>query len=213
MDNNDIKNIWQAYDKKLEKSLVINQKIIRELQSQKAKSQINSFVWGHALVMVFGILWVLFLAFLVYHSLDKIYFAISASCILLFNVFAVALYAYHISIITSIDIAESIIETQRKIVKVNTSFNNVGRVLLLQTPFYCTFWYTQEMVNSAGPLFWGIQLAVVTFFTAGSIYLYKKLDPKSGSNKLQKLSNKTFGSQKLTLAVAFLNEIEEFEKD
>lgn len=213
MENNDIKSIWQAYDKKLEKSLVLNKKIIKEIQSQKATAKINSFLRGHAFVMAFGVLWVLLLAFLLFHSLNKIYFAISVGGILLFNVYAVALYAYHITIILSINIADSIIETQRKIAQVNTSFNDAGRILLLQSPFYCTFWYTQELVDHAGPLFWCIQLAIVTFFTFGSFYLYRKLDPKKGSNKLSKLSNKLFGSHKLQMAASFLNEIEDFEKE
>ena len=213
MDSNEIKSLWQAYDKKLEKSLILNRKIIREIQTRKAEAKISSFLRSHVIVMLLGIVWILFLAFLVYHGIHNIYFAASLGAIILFNIYAVVLYARHIKILRSIDVAGSITETQRKISLVHTSYSGSGRVLLLQSPFYCTFWYSQEMVNHAGPLFWTINLTIVAIFTVGSIYLYKKLDHRNGNKKWTNFTDRFFGSQKLRMAASFLHEIDEFEKE
>ena len=41
MENIEIINLWKQYDEKLEKSLSLNQKIVEELQQQKAKNALK----------------------------------------------------------------------------------------------------------------------------------------------------------------------------
>ena len=213
MNESELKNVWQAYDKKLNKLIEINSKQLRSVKSEKAESKIRSFLKVHILVMVLGIVWVAFLGFVLYHYHTNIYFTVSVGLILLFNVFAVALYLQHIIILSQINIAGSILETQHKLIKVYTSYNDVGRILLLQTPLYCTFWISDELIKNGGPLFWSIQFIVVSLFTALSIYLYIKLSPNNSSKKWVNFSDKFFGAEKLQKAISFLHEIEEFEKE
>lgn len=208
MDEQEIKKLWQSASEKWEESLIISKQLLREVQSEKAYSKIRSFKKNHIIVMLLGVLWIAFLTFLVYHTLDNIYFVVSVSIIICFNIFAVALYLKHVIILSSIDITESISQTQRKLVRVYTSYVQSGRILLLQAPFFCTFWYREELVQNAGPVFWIVQLIVVSFFTILSIYLFRKLSIHNPSNKWQKISNQVFGAQKLQKAMDFLKEIE-----
>lgn len=209
MNEAELKNIWQSYDQKINKILAINQQQLRELQSEKASSKIRSFQRNHVRVMVLGVIWIMFLGFLVYHSLHNIYFTISVSSIILFNVFAVLLYLRHIIILSGIDIAESITTTQKKLAKVYTSYTNSGRILLLQAPFYCTWWYSDELVNNGDAVFWSIQLLIVSLFTTLAIYLFKQLSPTNPSDKWRNRSNNIFGAAKLQKAMDFLSEVEE----
>lgn len=213
MNEQELKNQWLSYDKKLDQLLSINFEQLKALRSDKAQSHIRSFTKNHIAVMIFGILWVLLLGFLFYHGRDNVFFAISIGSILLFNVFAVALYLKHIIILTSIDIAESITQTQEKLVQVYTSYTQTGRVLLLQTPFFCTWWYSEELVQNAGLTFWTINLSVVAIFTTLSIYLFRKFSLKNTSEKWVQRTDKFFGAEKLKKSIAFLKEIEEFKKD
>lgn len=213
MNESELKNIWQSYDKKIEKILEINKQQLYALQTEKAESKIRSFVKGHTAVMVLGIVWVIFLSFLVYHSLDEFYFPLSVSLLVVFNVFAVIAYIRHIAILTSVSIEESITETQRKIALVRTSDNLVGRILLLQTPLYCTWWYTEELVQNGGVFFWTVNAIIVALLTAAAIFLFIKLSPKNQSAKWLRWTNKYFGSEKLAKASEFLKEIEEFKKE
>lgn len=213
MNELELKNLWQSYDSKIEKILAINKQQLHELQSEKADSKIKSFIRNHIRVMVLGLAWIFFLSFLVYHTRDNIYFTVSAGAIILFNVFAVLLYLRHIIILSQINISESITETQRKLAKVYTSYTQAGRILLLQAPFFCTWWYTEELVQNGGVVFWSIQLVVVSIFTFLSIYLYRQLSLKNPSDKWRKLSNKHFGAEKLQKAMDFLKEIEDYEKE
>ncbi|MBK6263947.1 hypothetical protein JKA74_02770 [Marivirga sp. S37H4] len=213
MNESELKNIWKSYDSKIEKVLAINKQQLHELQSEKAGSKIQSFIRNHILVMLLGLVWIFFLSFLVYHTRDNIYFTISVGAIILFNVFAVLLYLRHIIILSQIDISESITATQQKLAQVYTSYTQAGRVLLLQAPFFCTWWYTEELVQNGGVVLWSIQIVVVAFFSFLAIYLFRKLSMKNPSDKWRKLSNKHFGAEKLQKAMDFLKEIEDYKKE
>ena len=159
--------------------------------------------------MLLGLLWIFALFFLAVNTLDNTYFVVSLSGIILFNIFAVLIYLRHIIILGSIDIAESINQTQQKLAKVYASYTNSGRVLLLQAPFFCTWWYTEELVQNGGTLFWIIQLIIVTVFIFLSIFLFIKLSPSNPSNKWRNWSNKYFGAEKLQKAMDFLKAAED----
>jgi len=213
MHEQELKSIWQSYDKKIEKILQINKQQLHAIQTGKAESKIQSFKRNHVIVMVLGIVWVIFLGFLLYHTPDNIYFTVSIGLIMLFNIFAVALYLRHIIILNQINIAESITEAQRKLALVHTSYSQVGRVLLLQTPLYCTFYYSDALIEHGGTLFWSIQAVVVPSLTAFSIYLFSKLSHQNPSDNWVKRSDKFFGSEKLHRAMSFLQEIEDYKKE
>ena len=208
MNEIELKNIWRSYDQKIDKILTINKQQLHQLQKEKADSKIQSFIRNHVRVMLLGLLWIFMLIFLAVNTLDNTYFVVSLSGIILFNIFAVLIYLRHIIILGSIDIAESINQTQQKLAKVYTSFTNSGRVLLLQAPFFCTWWYTEELVQNGGTLFWIVQLIIVVGLTIFSIYLYRKLSPNNTSNKWRNWSNKYFGAEKLQKAMDYLKAAE-----
>jgi len=213
MEELDIKQIWQAYDAKLEKSLKLNQKIIREIQTQKAESSINSFRRNQVAGVVIGILWVLFLVFWTIVGYRNIYFAGSMGLIALFNIFAVATYIRHLALLSRINITGSITNTQQKLATIQSSLNNSGRIMTLQAPLWCTFWYNQQLVDHGGATFWIINLAVVSFFVILSVYLYNKLTYKNIHIKWVKAFIDGFGGKKLTRAMEFLNDIEEYKTE
>jgi hypothetical protein len=209
----DLTNAWQSYDKKLGQLLEVNFQQLKELQTLKAKSKITSFKRNHIIVMLLGVAWVWFLGFLLYNTRSNMYFSISVGLITAFNVFAVVLYLRHIIILSRINFSDSITETQRRLVQVYTSYVQVGRVLLLQTPMYCTWWYTEELVKNGGILFWTIQFVIVTLLTGLAIYMFRKLSLKNQSENWVKRTDKFFGAEKLQNAIAFLDEIKEFKKE
>jgi hypothetical protein len=99
MNESELKDLWQSYDKKIDNMLAINKQQLYVLQTGKAESKIHSFLKMHTFVMLLGIAWVGLLVFLVYYSLDNTYFAISVSLLALFNIFAVLAYIRHIAIL------------------------------------------------------------------------------------------------------------------
>lgn len=213
MEELDIKQLWQAYDLKLERSLQLNQKIIREMQTQKAEDNISSFRRNQVAGLVVGILWVAVLVFFVLHAQGNIYFAGSIGLIALFNIFAVAAYVRHLALLDGMNITDSITGAQQKLATVQASLNNVGRVMILQAPLWCTFWYNQDLVDHAGTQFWVINLSVVTLFIIASAYLFQKLTYKNIHVKWIRAFIESFGGKKLAKAMEFLRDIEEYKME
>jgi hypothetical protein len=212
MNEEELKRIWQGHDQKIDKILQINKEKLKAVQSKKAETKIRSFKRNHIAVMLFGVVWILFLGFILYHAHSNIFFTASLSTILLFNVFAVALYFRHIQMLNKIDISESITTTQTKLIEVQDSYSQVGRVLLLQTPFYCTWWYSEDLVRNGGVLFWSINLTILASLTALSVYLFVQLSNKKSENWVKRV-DKMFGTEKLQQASSFLQEIEDYKKE
>ena len=211
MEESMIKQLWQDYDLKLEKSLQLNYKLIREMQTMKVQDHISAFRRTQVGGVITGVLWIALLVYLVAHTLQNIYFVISVGLIALLNVFAVAAYIRHLALLEQVNLSGSITDTQKKLATIQSSLNNVGRILLLQTPFYCTFWYTQQLVSGGGAAFWLINVPIVLFFTIVSIYLFRTLTYKNIHRKWVRKFIESFGGKKLIKAMEFLQEVEAYQ--
>ena len=73
MEDQELKSIWAAYDKKLEEarilnlqSWVLNLRCFEELQTHKVKSKLRALAGFKWVVIILGIAYVLFLCMLVY---------------------------------------------------------------------------------------------------------------------------------------------------
>lgn len=212
MEEMELKSLWQAYDKKLEKSLALNLHLVREMQTQKAKSILRSVARIKVVMLILGVLWVLFLGFLLVNSLSyqKIFFVISTGMIIIFNIIAIAVYIKHLVLLAQIDNSNSIVHTQKKLAELEASTISIVRVLFLQSPFYTTFWWAPGMVEDIR--FWLISVPIAALFTGVSIWLYRNITYKN----VEKRWFKTLFSGKewtaLDKARAFLKEIDEFER-
>src|SRR5579859_4479517 len=163
MEDIELKNIWKAAaDQQLEQarllnlqSWAVNLRTFEYLQTHKAKSKLDSLATFKVWVALLGVVWVLFLGILVYgNRMKNPYFTISVACILLFNVFAVAIYIKHIVLIRQIDYSQSITATQKKLTELQASTINVARILFLQTPFFCTWFWHKSWIDYSSLNFW-----------------------------------------------------------
>ncbi|MDO3642904.1 hypothetical protein [Mucilaginibacter sp. L3T2-6] len=213
MEEADIKQLWHAYDLKLEQSLQLNQKIICELQAQKAENNIGAFRRQQIAGLVLGILWITVLLFFAFYARANLYFAGSIGLIAVFNIFAVASYIRHLSLLNGVNITGNVTDAQQRLAAIQTSLSNTSRIMILQTPLWCIFWYNQDLVRHAGIQFWVINLSVVTVFVISSIYLYKKLSYKNIHIKWVKAFNENLGGKRLAKAMEFLKEIDEYKRE
>jgi hypothetical protein len=130
----------------------------------------------------------------------------------LFTIAAIAVYIKHIILIRQLDYSKSITDTQKKLSELQASTFNT-RFLLLQTPFYTTWFWSTGMINGMGMNFWLISVPITLAFTALAIWLYKNLTFENMHKKwVRNLVNSTPEHTSVFKAVDFLNEIEEFKK-
>ncbi|MEO6134649.1 MAG: hypothetical protein ABIP35_05820 [Ginsengibacter sp.] len=220
MDNNQLEILLESYNHRLEEarvlnlqSWVLNYKCYEELQTRKAKSKLKALILVKLVVMLVGVLWVLFVGYLVYHSLEitKIFFVISASAIMIFTSWAVFVYGQHLVLLRKINNTDSVVKNQALIARLQFSTINITRILFLQMPFYCTFWWSIQMIEDAPAAFWFISFPVAVIFLLGSLWLFKNISFKNVNKKWFKILFNSPEWNVLIKANDMLNEIEEFK--
>lgn len=217
MEEIEFKNIWKAYDRMIEESKVLNLQswvlnlsCFETLQTQKAKSKLKTLILPKIVGIILGIGWILFLGFILYYTLSQIIIAISLGMIIILTIIAMVIYMQDIITITRINISDSIVETQNKIAFLQSSTINSIRILWLQLPFYSTCYISNNLAVTGGTQYWIIQITITLLFTWLSIYLFKNISLK-GSNRNNFL--KGYGLNRVSKALEFIKEIEEFKKD
>ena len=220
MNETAINNLLQQYNTKLEEarvlnlqSWVLNYKCFETLQTQKMKSKLTALAGIKIVGIVLGILWVLFLGMLLVASrFNNIYFSISTIIVMLFILLAIAVYIRHVIMLKQIDYSKSITDTQNRLAALQLSTIKITRILVLQTPFYTTWFWSAQWLKS-DPIFWLVPFPVTILFTLLAIWLYKNISIKNIQNKKLKwlFSGPEFSY--IVKAKLFLDEIETFKKD
>ncbi|MBK7307585.1 MAG: hypothetical protein IPO01_16285 [Chitinophagaceae bacterium] len=213
MDDITLKSLWKVQDEKLDRTMKLNLFILDSMQKQKAQSKLKGLARLKLVAVILGILWTLFLGVLVYgNQLQNIYFTVSVGMIMLITIAAIAIYIKHIVLIKELDYSQSITDTQKKLAKLQAStFNN--RFILLQTPFYTTFFWSTEMIQASVTKFCLIAVPITLLFTLLTLWVYKNLTPLKMHKKWVSYLLKNDPEQVPVMqAQKFLNEIEEFKK-
>ena len=212
MEDITLKNLWKAQDEKLDRTMKLNLFILESMQKQKAASKLNGLARLKLFAVILGIVWSLFLGVLVYgNQLRNIYFTVSVGMIMLITVAAIIAYIKHIALINELDYSQSITNTQKKLSKLQASTFN-SRFILLQTPFYTTWFWSTEMIEASVTKFCLIAVPITVFFTILTIWLYKNLTPLKMHKKWVSYLLKNDPEQKPVIqAQTFLKEIEEFK--
>ncbi|MBL7702825.1 MAG: hypothetical protein JNM14_11280 [Ferruginibacter sp.] len=212
MEDITLKNLWKAQDEKLDRTMKANLFIIESMQKQKAQSKLNGLARLKLFAVILGILWSLFLGILIYgNQLQNIYFTVSTGMIMLITVAAVVAYIRHIALIKELDYSQSITTTQKKLARLQASTFS-SRFILLQTPFYTTWFWSTEMIQASIIKFCLIAVPITILFTVVTIWLYKNLTPLKMHKKWVNYLLKNDPEQVPVIqAQKFLNEIEEFK--
>jgi hypothetical protein len=222
MDEIELQDFLKTYNQKLEEakvlnlqSWVLNLQCFEALQKQKAKSKLRSLMNFKIIAVILGILWILFLGYLLFYLMEmqKIFFVISVAAIILFTLTAIIMYVHHIILIHKINNTESVLEAQEKLAHLKLSTLNITRFLFLQTPFYCTFWWSFNFIENSPKPFWFISFPIALLFAFASIWLFKNISIKNIHKKWFKILFNSAEWTSLIKANNFLREIESFKKE
>ena len=215
MENIEIINLWKQYDEKLEKSLSLNQKIIAELQQQKAKNVLKSSFRVKLWTVILGLLYVATLVYFISFSFSfaSIYLKVSIGLHALVCFIAILIYINQLVQIKQIDNAENVVQMQQKLAKLKVSTVNVVAILFLQLPVFSTFNITEKLIYETPLNFWFIQVPIVLLFAAAGIWLYKIIDIKNMDKKWFKMMFYGSDWSSIIKSGKFLKEIETFEKN
>lgn len=217
-----MKNIWQSYDRKIEEARVLNLqswalnlRCFETIQTQKAKSKLDSLVTFKIWAVALGIIWVLFLGILIYgNRFENPYFGVSVSFIMLFSLIAVVVYIKHIIIIKQINYAENITDTQKKLAQLQVSTIKFTGIVWLQMPFHTTWFWHSKWILFSSLKFWLIPFPITLLFTFLAIYLYRNINLENMHKKWVRALMMAGPEYKSVIkAIDFINEIDAFKKD
>jgi len=214
MDTQELKNMWNTGEKNLEKLWSLNMRCIEMVQTQKAKSKLNGLAAFKSVAVILGILYVLFLGALVYaNHFKNLYFTFSIGIIMIINIITIAVYIKHIVLIGQINFSDSIINAQKRLAELQTSTINITRILWLQLPFWCTWFWNDKWIMNNSINFLLTAFPIALFFAFAALWLFKNISLKNSHKKWFRILFSTTEWTSIIKAMAFINEIEEFKKN
>ena len=219
MESSEIINIWKAYDRKLEASLLLNKSNAIELTRLKTKSLLSSMTPLKIFTIIVGMLWVSIGGTLVgnlfvhaYASVSP-FFLYSAAFQLLLTAIGIGIYLYQLVLIHQMDITDTLIKTQKRLTQLKSSTLWVARILLLQLPAWTTFYWSMDLIKSGHLPYIFLNSVVTLLAIAVSLWLFINIRYENREKKWFKLIFEGKEWTPVIKAIELHKEIEAFERE
>jgi hypothetical protein len=214
MSTDEFQQLWKAYDAKLEKSLQLNLRLLQEVQSQKARSVLRSFIASRIIGIVIGMLYLALLVIAFWYVRTQPVMAVSFAVFIACTVIAIRMYMREIGVIRKISYGDNIVDTQQKLAGIKSSIIWTLRISWVQMPFWSTFFVSNELLRKGGRAFWMIEIPITLVLTILAVVLYKNITIENAQKKKWvKGMIRGTGMKSLTRAMEFLKEIEDFKNE
>ena len=215
MNDTDLKYLWQTGNNQI----AINQKSDKSSLDKLTKRNISHFLSSMKPIKIFtllaGLLWVLGIGYVLIKltiiAYDQVspYFLYSAFFQVMLTAMAVIIYIIQLSTLYSIDFNKPVVILQKTLINLKASTLNVTKILILQLPFWTTFYWNESMFkNGTLPLFI-LQGAVTISFTCLAIWLFFNLKYENADKWWFKLLLQGKEWEPLITSIGILNDMEE----
>ena len=215
MNDTDLKYLWQIGNEQI----AISQKSDKTSLDNLTKRNVSHFLSSMKPIKIFtllvGLLWVLGIGYvllkLTINAYDQVslYFLYSAYFQVMLTAMAVIIYIIQLSTLYSIDFNKPVVILQKTLIKLKASTLNVTKILILQLPFWTTFYWNESMFkNGTLPLFI-LQGAVTISFTYLSLWLFFHLKFENADKWWFKLLLQGKEWEPLITSINILNEMED----
>lgn len=213
MEDKELKALWQRFDEKLDESLALQRKNAEDISQLKIKSVLASMRPTKIFTIVVGILWVVFVDFLIIASWPYAtwFFLISALVQVVLTKLAIGIYLYQLITIEQMDIGGSVLETQEKIANLKASTLWCARLLFLQLPVWTTFFIHPNMLQPGPGLF--ILVLIIGIFSFTALWLFFNIKYENRDKKWFRFILEGQEWKPVLNAMAMLEEIRKFQKE
>lgn len=219
MESSELITIWKAQNVKIDKALAINKRLLKETIGRKAESALGNLIRLKTAGIVAFVLYLILLGFVLFYAISNYssasnYFIVSMAAIALINMKGFADYIKHLVWTRNINYDGSVVEIQKRLSKLQVSIVNHSKIMILQLPFWTTFylsnrWFPQDV----GLPYIIFQISMTGSFIYLTYWLYKKHKPESLSKKWFRNLIAGSGGKSVEKAIEFYKEMEEFEKE
>lgn len=210
--------LWKDQYEKIDESLAINKKLLKEVISQKAVSALKPLIRLKTIGIIAAIIYLILLGAVLFYAITHYtsaanYFIVSMTIIFFINVKALFDYIKHLVWVNSIDYDGSITEIQEKLTNLQFSILKHNRFMVLQFPFWTTFYLSNTWFpHSVG---WGyitFQFLFTASFTYLAYWLYKNQTLTNANKKWVKILIESSGGKSVIKALSFYKELEKFKQ-
>lgn len=210
--------LWKEHYEKIDQSLAINKRLLTETVNHKAQSVLQSLFRFKtrgifALLIYLALLGTVLFYAISHYSSAANYFIFSMAIIFLINIRALYDYSKHLAWINNIDYDGSITDIQQKLVKLQLSIFRHSRTMVLQFPFWTTFYLSNQWFpQSVSWPYLVFQFVITASFTYLAYWLYKNQTLANADKKWIRTLLAGSGAHKVSKALAFYKELEEFKQ-
>lgn len=221
MELEEIKNIWSAYDKKLEQSWKLNLSLLRRANLDKVKSKLRKMVILHAFTFTFSILQIILLMYFVVVHIAEPHLVAAGTILLVWSFMISYSAADQLNKINAMDYSAPVMEIQKKLIAIKLSIIKYLRLSTLIIPFYLAhilFWFELlldvDMYQVANQQWWiGQIIFTLLVMLPLTLWLYKKLSSHNMDKSWMKKLISSSGGKQISEAFTLLDEIQKFEKN
>jgi hypothetical protein len=222
MNDTDLKYLWKTGNEQI----AIGQTSDKTNLDNLTKRNVSHFISSMKPIKIFtlfvGMLWVFGLGYvlikLTINAYEQVspYFLYSAYFQLMLTGLAVILYIFQLSTLYRIDFDKPVIILQKTLINLKVSTLNITRILMLQLPFWTTFYWNESMFKNGTLALFIIQGTVSLSFTYLAIWLFFNLTFENADKWWFKLLLNGTEWEPLMTSIDILNDMEEevaLEKD
>ena len=215
MNDTDLKYLWQTGNEQIASSQKSDKTSLDKLTKRNVSHFLSSMKPIKIFTLLVGLLWVFSIGYVLIkltinaYAQVSLYFLYSAYFQVMLTAMAVILYIIQLSTLYSIDFNKPVVILQKTLIKLKASTLNVTRILILQLPFWTTFYWNESMFkNGTLPLFI-LQGAVTISFTFLSLWLFFHLKFENADKWWFKLLLQGKEWEPIITSINILNEMEE----
>lgn len=219
MENIELINIWKQQNDKIEKTLAINEMLLRELTNKKVESSLNALKKLKALGIISFIIYIFLIGYALFYAISHYssawnYFIVSFAAIFLINIKGLADYIKHLIWTNRINYNGSILDIQQQLAQLQLSIIHHAKTMCLQFPFFTTFYLSDIWFPSkVSGLYVFCHILFTGTFVFLSYWLYR-------NHKVENLNKKWFrmliagsGGKSVMEAMNFYQEMEDFKRE
>ena len=215
MNDTDLKYLWQTGNDEIALSQTSDKTSLENLTKRNVSHFLSSMKPIKIFTLFVGMLWVFGIGYvlikLTLYAYEQVspYFLYSAYFQLMLTALAVILYIFQLSTLYRIDFDKPVIILQKTLINLKVSTLNITRILMLQLPFWTTFYWNEGMFKNGTLALFIIQGTVTVSFTYLAIWLYFNLTFENANKWWFKLLLNGKEWEPLMTSIEILNDMEE----
>ena len=210
-----MQSMWQAHSEKLDESMSLNNRLLKEMRVADQKNKLNKLVISRAIE---GFLFIIITVFLWRYIVSSWSLTAPVLSAVLLNVFAIIGLAGsigQIALLTKIDFAKPIKETLTDLIAVRSHSLSIFKLLMFSAPFYMAYVFLGYDMAFGVDLFSLMSVETKSAIAAISVVfgglvalLISKLKPENRGNRLIDWLYREVAGERLTHLLDEINHLE-----